>query len=221
MPAVLFGSINTLTDISELQRDAFTRAIRQHGLDWQWDDAEYRASLTSRGGAQRITAYAHQRAQQVDADAVYRTETELVRQRLAGKLQPRPGVVETIAAAKDEGIKLGLVTTASQDTVAAVLAALSPHVRADDFDVVVDGSAVHEDKPDRAAYERALQVLEEEPVQCVAIEDNVGGVLSAHSAAIACVAFPNENTAGHNFEHADRRVQRLDLAELVQLIGAE
>jgi beta-phosphoglucomutase-like phosphatase (HAD superfamily) len=43
----------------------------------------------------------------------------------------------------------------------------------------------------------------------VAVEDNPGGVKAAVSAGIACVAFPNENTAQLDFGSADRVVERL------------
>jgi hypothetical protein len=34
MSAILFGSISTLADTSELQRRAFNEAFSAHGLDW-------------------------------------------------------------------------------------------------------------------------------------------------------------------------------------------
>jgi hypothetical protein len=34
---ILFGSISTVADTSELQREAFNAAFAEHGLDWRWD----------------------------------------------------------------------------------------------------------------------------------------------------------------------------------------
>lgn len=51
MTALLFGSIGTIADTSELQREAFNAAFLRHGLDWSWDRATYRALLTTAGGA--------------------------------------------------------------------------------------------------------------------------------------------------------------------------
>jgi phosphoglycolate phosphatase-like HAD superfamily hydrolase len=58
MSAILFGSISTLVDSSELQRRAFNEAFESHGLDWQWSQPDYVAMLESNGGAQRIADYA-------------------------------------------------------------------------------------------------------------------------------------------------------------------
>lgn len=50
MSAVLFGSISTIADTSELQRQAFNQAFRIHGLDWDWNREDYRGMLAASGG---------------------------------------------------------------------------------------------------------------------------------------------------------------------------
>lgn len=215
MPSVLFGSISTLADTSELQREAFNEAFTEHGLDWHWDRSDYQATLTSNGGQNRIADYAAQRNETVDATAVHDTKSKLFQQMLAtAAISPRSGVVDTVRGAKESGLKLGLVTTTSRDNIVALLTALGPDLSLDDFDVVVDSASVEESKPDPAAYTFALSRLDEAADQAVAIEDNVGGLTSATAAGVACVAFPNENTAGHDFGGAEV-VEQLDLPSLL------
>jgi HAD superfamily hydrolase (TIGR01509 family) len=215
MSAIFFGSISTVADTSELQRRAFNQAFETHGLDWEWDQDDYRTMLEKNGGAARIAEFANARGQSVDAHAVHETKSELFRANLAvTRVEPRPGVVDTIKRAKSEGWKVGLVTTTSADNISALLDALSPTVNASDFDLIVD-SSVSEPKPDAAAYVFALSSLGESAGDCVAIEDNVGGIQSAKAAGIACVAFPNENTAGHDLSAATSRViDSLDIEQL-------
>ena len=215
MSAILFGSISTLTDTSELQREAFNQAFTEHGLDWRWDREDYRAMLDTAGGRDRVAEYARARGESVDADAVHATKSAKFRENLGfSGAQARPGVLDTIRAAKDQGLKIGLVTTTSADNVSAVIGALAPELRREDFDVVVDASRVETSKPDAAAYTFALREVGEEQSACVAVEDNVNGVQAAAAAGVACVAFPNQNTAGHEFPDAARRVDHLDLDEL-------
>ena len=126
-------------------------------------------------------------------------------------------MADTIKAAKDRGWKVGLVTTTSQANVDALLGRLHPQVGDQDFDVIVDSASVGSPKPDPAAYMFALQALNEAPGDCVAVEDNVDGVLAAVAAGVPCVAFPNENTGQHDFSGAAARVGRLDFAELQSL----
>ncbi len=220
MSAILFGSISTVADTSELQRSAFNQAFDIHGLDWTWDREQYRAMLSRSGGESRISEYARSVGQTVDAKAVHATKSEVFRDLLAtAELSPRAGVVETIRRAKDDEWKVGLVTTTSGDNVLSLLAALSPAIQLLDFDVIVNSASVEHPKPSKAAYSFALKNLTEEPNYCIAIEDNVEGVQAAVAAGLACVAFPNENTASHNFDAAVGRVDRLDAEELQRFAG--
>jgi len=215
MPAVLFGSISTLADTSELQRAAFNEAFAAHGLPWHWEREEYVGMLRTSGGQQRIQEYADARGDSVDAAAVHRSKSEIFQRSVAtARLAPRDGVADTIKAAKGDGRRVALVTTTSPENVAALLDALRPQVEADDFDLILDASSVPQPKPDAAAYAVALESLGERAGDCVAIEDNVDGVKAAVAAGVRCVAFPNANTAGHTFDAADRVVDRLDPAEL-------
>jgi HAD superfamily hydrolase (TIGR01509 family) len=216
MPALLFGSISTLADTSEIQRDAFNRAFAQHDLDWTWSRADYVRMLESSGGRQRVADEAARLGVDVDADAVHRTKSTLFQESLtASALAPRPGVVEAITAARAAGVRVGLVTTTSAANVDALLAGLARDVDRSVFDVIVDASAVDDPKPDPAAYRHALAELGEAPEDAVAIEDNVGGTESASAAGVRCIAFPNANTEGHDFPAAAQRTTRLDPAALV------
>ena len=219
MTAILFGSISTIADTSELQRQAFNDAFEAHGLLWHWDRDDYLAMLEESGGQDRIARYAGSVGQEVDAGAIHRSKSELFQRGLAeAQPAPRPGVVETVREAKGKGVKVALVTTTSEANVASLIEALAPALQPTDFDLVVSASDVAESKPDPAAYRFALAGLGERAGDCVAIEDNLGGVQAAAAAGLHCVAFPNENTAGHDFDGADRRVEQVNLAELEHLV---
>lgn len=220
MSAILFGSISTIADTSELQRESFNQAFREHGLDWDWDREKYVTLLDKSGGAQRITDYASSVGQSVDAQAIHRTKSTIFQKSLGeATIAPRPGVAESLRDARSEGVKTALVTTTSRDNITALIDALSPHIRATDFDSIVDSTNVEQPKPDKASYSFALESMGEDAANCVAIEDNPDGVAAATSAGVTCIAFPNANTAGQDFGRADRQVDRVDLQDLKLSIG--
>src|SRR6202012_3947857 len=168
MSALLLGSISTVADTSERQRQAFNQAFAAHGLDWRWDQDDYRAMLSASGGQARLAEDARSRGEDVDAQAVHETKSKLFRELLAtAGLAPRPGVADTIKAAKDRGWKVGLATTTSRAKMAALLDRLHPQVGDQDFDVIVDSASGDSPKPDPAAYVFALQALNEAPGDCV------------------------------------------------------
>ena len=161
MPALLFGSISALADTSELQRAAFNEAFHQHGLSWDWQQDEYRELLTqqrrprpdrrvrprTRRGGRR-----DRRARDEVRDLPHQAERR-------SRVRPRPGVAESVAAARAAGWQVGLVTTTSPENVTGVLDALEGHLGRENFDVVVDASLVEQPKPAPDAYRYALDKL--------------------------------------------------------------
>jgi HAD superfamily hydrolase (TIGR01509 family) len=220
MTAILFGSIGVLADTSELQRASFNEAFRAHQLDWNWSQEEYRELLKSSGGQQRIADYGAHHGVDVDAAAVHATKSELFQKHLAeGGVTARPGVAETIEAARRDGVSLALVTTTSGQNISAIAKALAPEVDIADFRVVIDRDDVRNPKPAPEAYELVLQRLGETASTCVAIEDNVGGVQAAEAAGVAVVAFPGENNADHEFGGNAPRVDSLSAGGLLAMVG--
>jgi HAD superfamily hydrolase (TIGR01509 family) len=221
MSAILFGSISTLADTSELQRQAFNQAFEAHDLHWNWSREDYRSMLGSNGGAARIAEYARSRGDEVDAAAVHATKSQIFQELLGSSdVEARPGVVETVREAKRTDRKLGFITTTSQGNIDALLAALKPHISAEMFDLIVNRDSVKEPKPDPAVYAFALDQLGVDAGDAVAIEDNVGGVEAASAAGVTCIAFPNTNTAGGNFSAAAETVDALDAGRVLGLTPA-
>lgn len=217
MSTILFGSIGTLAETSEMQRQAYNDAFAEHGLDWSWERAEYQKLLPQSGGRDRVADYATERGESVDADAVHQTKSRLYQQALrAAPVQARPGVVDTIRRAKAEGLKLALVTTTSPENIEALTGALVD-VQQSDFDVIVDVTKVQTSKPDKAPYVWALGQLNQQPGDCVAVEDNAYGVRAAKAAGVPVIAFPGANTAGHDFGDAEQ-VQHVDFSALDALL---
>lgn len=214
--AILFGSISTVADTSELQRKAFNQAFSQHGLDWNWPQKEYRKMLASSGGRQRIADYAQSHAQTVDAAAIHQTKTNLFQKFLSEEtISPRPGVAHTIEQAKTDGMQIALVTTTSKENVSAMLSALSKSISDSSFDLVVDASKVSQPKPAKDAYCYAIEQLKQSASSCIAIEDNVDGITAAIAANLTCLAFPNQNTADHDLSTAHLKIdERLNFAPI-------
>ena len=219
MPAILFGSIGTIADTSELQRQAFNKAFALHNLEWQWSRAEYISFLEKSGGACRIQEYAKSMEQSVDASAIHHSKSEIFQKALHEEsLMARPGVVDVIQKAKQNQLKLGLVTGTSRQNVLSILEVLRHEIDANDFDVVVNSSNVQYTKPAKDVYEFALRELNEMPHNCIAIENNIDGLISAKSAGIACIAFPDENTADHTFNGASLLVKQLEFEDLQKFL---
>ena len=56
--ALLFGSIGTLIESSNIQRNSFNEAFKEVGLDWYWDEQDYKILLKKSGGTKRVEDFA-------------------------------------------------------------------------------------------------------------------------------------------------------------------
>lgn len=215
MKALLFGSIGTLAETSELQREAFNRAFTKHNLGWHWPREQYQELLKDSGGKQRIERFAQSQGETVDAGAVHATKSRIFQALLQEKsIQPRSGVAETIQQAKQEGAKVGLVTSTGRENVDQLLQALAPRISAEDFDIIIDSGQVNAKKPEADAYVVALEKLDIAADDAIAIEDNQDGFTAAQAAGIDSYAFGGDNTQDHDFDGAKAKLSELDFDQL-------
>ena len=140
--ALIFGSIGTLADTSDLQRRAFNAAFDEAGLGWNWEEAEYTELLKKSGGRQRIADYADRMGVTVDAGAVHDAKVRHFERLVKEEgIAPRPGVCEVIAAAKAVGVKLGFATSTTPQTVGLLMSGLFPTIPRSTFDWIGDAEA--------------------------------------------------------------------------------
>ncbi len=203
MQAVLFGSIGSVVETSELQRTTFNEAFAVFDLDWHWDRDTYREMLTVSGGADRVARYAAERGIEVDAAAIHAKKTEFFQAALWTGVPPlRRGVCDVMRAAKARGQALGFVTTTSPQTVKLIVNSVESET-GHCFDLVTSRDPDRADKPDPAVYHHALKELGITSKAVLAIEDNADGVTAACRAGIHVVGFPGRNTRPKDLSEAD------------------
>ncbi len=56
--AIIFGSIGTVLETSDIQRKSFNKAFKKFGLNWYWSKNEYKKLLEKSGGENRLSNYA-------------------------------------------------------------------------------------------------------------------------------------------------------------------
>ena len=99
--ALLFGSIGSIVETSEIQRKSFNKAFKQYGLDWNWTKREYQNLLSKSGGKDRISRYAKKKKIEVNSVYLRNLKTKLFNNYLKkNHLKLRPGVKNLISGAK-------------------------------------------------------------------------------------------------------------------------
>tara|TARA_B100001559_G_scaffold81163_1_gene67520 strand:+ start:3638 stop:4294 length:657 start_codon:yes stop_codon:yes gene_type:complete len=208
---LLFGSIGTLIETSELQRESFNEAFKEAGLDWYWDQEDYRLMLKQSGGTKRVEDYAEKNNTIVQASKIRERKTQIFNQKLlTEKINPRDGVIEVIDFAKDNKIQLGFVTSTTKDNINSVFLALKDHLKEEDFDFVGNNTMIENVKPNSEIYLKAIKILNSNPNSCIAIEDSRESALSAFNAKISCIAFPGLFHQEDNYDFCSKKMLKLD-----------
>ncbi len=126
-----------------------------------------------------------------------------------------PGFWEFSAKARERGLKLAVVSSASAEQVKIVLSRLFEHRPQEGpparyFDAIVTGDDVEHNKPAPDVYLEGARRLSIAPEHCLALEDSPPGVKSASTAGMFVVAIPNEYTCKLSFPGAQAVVDSLE-----------
>lgn len=214
---VLFGSIGAVVETSDIQREAYNRALKNAGLDWQWDRETYAQLLRQSGGKERLAMLASATGADLTEEqivSIHADKTGIAGEMMREKgVKLRPGVADLIARAKDKSMKIGFVTTTYEPNIEAVFDAAGESLSRDDFDYIGTRSDVETGKPSPEAYRRALNHLDCDPAETIAIEDTANSVMSAKRASIYTIATPGELTADQDFWQADVKVGSLSACD--------
>jgi HAD superfamily hydrolase (TIGR01509 family) len=135
-------------------------------------------------------------------DELHRRKGELATEILSnGRLEPRNGVRRLVAEARAAGWRLAVASTATDEFVRQVVLITLGHPIREEV-LVLAGDIVSAKKPDPEIYLLALELLEVDAAEAVAVEDSRNGLLAATAAGPACVVTVSEYTAGEDFDEA-------------------
>ncbi|WP_440682173.1 HAD-IA family hydrolase [Candidatus Pelagibacter sp. HIMB1710] len=209
--ALLFGSIGTLVETSEIQRKSFNEAFKKNGLDWYWTKKEYIKLLNKSGGRDRITEYAIKKGIKVNAKQLRDLKTKLFNNYLKkNHLKLRPGVKNIINLCIKEKIKLAFVTSTSKNNINSILLSLRKSISQKNFNFIGNSKLVKNLKPNPDIYLLALKKLKLKPNQCLAIEDSQESLNSAVNAKIKCIIFPGKFHLNKKFKNAFKKLEKLN-----------
>jgi len=129
----------------------------------------------------------------------------------------RPGVEHYLRDARELGLKVGIVSSSSDEWILRNLERVAGD---ESWDCIV--SANHDPeraKPNPLLYLEALDCLGVEPDDAIAFEDSPNGIAAAKAAGLVCVAVPNPVTAAYDLSGADLRLESFEDLPLAELLG--
>jgi len=178
--ALLFDLDGTLVDSARANHAAYSRALGEVGARVYPDDVAKAAA--GRQWRDFLPELLRRAGVDCDPAAVAHRKGELYREML-GELRVNTALL-SLAKSVGPEIRTALVTTASADTVRAILRQFE---LVSAFDVVITGGDVSHHKPDPEAYVLALTRLQLDARECIAFEDSDVGAASAAAAGVPVV----------------------------------
>tara|TARA_B110000008_G_scaffold244743_1_gene254600 strand:- start:1928 stop:2581 length:654 start_codon:yes stop_codon:yes gene_type:complete len=194
MNSIFFGSIGSLVECSEIQRNAFNLAFKEYGLDWYWNIANYIKMLKEPGGLNRIVEHSNFKLSQQDAKKIHLLKIKHFKSLSKNSLKPRKGVEDIIQYALKNDIKIGFVTTTTKETLDLIIDNISKYIDFTKFDLITHDELVNKRKPDSEIYNYALRELKVSNLNSIAIENTFESCKSAKNANIHTLYYPGEYT---------------------------
>lgn len=205
--ALIFGSIGTVMETSDVQRRAYNQALKEAGLNWVWTREIYSELLNQSGGQERLSMLASATGVNLSPQqivTIHARKTELAcRELISHHTKPRLGVTELIKWAKARQMKLAFVTSTYQPNIDAIFESAGDLLSKGDFEYIGNRTHVVHGKPSPEAYLNALKRLGTAPEQAVAIEDTAVSVMSAKRAGLQVIATPGDISKGQDLWQAD------------------
>ena len=208
--AIIFGSIGTVLETSDIQRKSFNKAFKKFGLNWYWSKNEYKKLLEKSGGENRLSNYAKIKNIRINTLKLRNLKTKFFNNYLKkNELKPRAGVINVIKFCKKNNIKLGFASSTSINNINSIFFALKNTIRKKDFDFIANNKLALRKKPYPDIYKITLKKLNLKSKDCLAIEDTEESMKSALNAKIRCVAFPGKFHEKEKFKGSHKITKKL------------
>ncbi|MDM2756673.1 hexitol phosphatase HxpB [Citrobacter sp. Cpo221] len=128
-----------------------------------------------------------------------------------------PGVREAVALCKSQGIKVGLASASPLHMLEKVLTMFDLR---DDFDALASAEKLPYSKPHPQVYLDCAAKLGIDPLNCVALEDSVNGMIASKAARMRSFVVPaHENQDDPRFVLADVKLTSLTELTAAHLRG--
>ena len=180
MKNIVFDMDGVIFDTEKIWAKAYDEASVKFGQNF---DEKFRKYCCGRN-AQSTIDIMQKKFPDVDAVEVRAFMRKFVDDTTAKNgVEIKPGFVELLEFLKTKNIKLALATGSEMHVVENYFESVGLNVY-DIFDAIVSGNMVKKAKPDPEVYATACKLLEENPENCIAIEDSPNGIESAGKAGL-------------------------------------
>ncbi|MBO5559566.1 HAD family phosphatase [Ruminococcus sp.] len=183
---IIFDMDGVIFDTEALSMRCWKKVGERHGLENVEENIRLCIGRSTKD-TKRIIEEAY--GDKVDLDALYAESRQVIREAFAQEGIPlKAGAREVLEWLHDSGVKIGLASSTSYDTVVREMKDVGLiHC----FDIIVGGDMIENSKPDPEIYLLACDKLGVDPENTLAVEDSRNGIISASAAGMIPVLIPD------------------------------
>lgn len=183
---VIFDMDGLMIDTEKLLKRFWCQAANEFGYPMKEEHVLSIRSLAAKYAIPKLKGYF---GEDFDYAAVRSRRMELMNAYIEEHgVEKKKGLDELIAYLKKENIKMAVATATDEVRTKKYLESIGIY---DLFDEIVCATMVENGKPAPDIYQKAAEVLQLPPENCMALEDSPNGILSAFSAGCIPVMVPD------------------------------
>jgi HAD superfamily hydrolase (TIGR01509 family) len=182
---VIFDCDGVLVDSEPLSNAVFARALNREGIDWSVEETMRR--LMGRSLKACVEIIEGLLARQLPEDFVHRLQADTLQAFRDAPLQAVPGINEAIDAIEAQGIKTCIASSGGFDKMEVSLGVTGLWSRFEGR--IFSSSQVSRGKPYPDLFLYAAIAMDEQPFDCVVVEDSVPGAQAARAAGMRVLGY--------------------------------
>jgi len=211
---VIFDCDGVLVDSEPLSNAVFARALNREGLPWSVEETMRR--LVGRSMKSRVEIVEGLLARRLPEDFVHRLQAETLQAFRDAPLQSVPGINEAIDTIEAQGIKTCIASSGGFDKMEVSLGVTGLWARFEGR--IFSSSQVKRGKPFPDLFLHAAIAMNEQPFDCVVVEDSVPGVQAAKAAGMRVLGYTGAPHADRDAMGAAGALLFNDMKQLPELV---
>jgi beta-phosphoglucomutase len=177
----LFDMDGTIVDNMDFHLIAWREFLKAHGVEMSDEELHYKMRGTIEEGVRRNLG---EHLSDEEVAALGFQKEQMYRDLYAPHLKAFDGFDDFVKNAKQQGVKIALVTAANHHNVDFTLDGLNIRHY---FDTIVTGDDVKNGKPDPEGFLIAAERFGATPSECIVFEDSIHGVRAADAAKMRTI----------------------------------
>ncbi len=183
--AIVFDFDGVITDGIPFHDQAYSKTFETYGLNVPLEELHSMIGSTSKQVFEKIFS---SRDLATDPEEASREHAAMLFNLYKEKAEMPEGLVGFLQHCKEKGLHIGLSSSTHSNILKAVLEKFQI---SNYFTAVVGGEGVSKGKPDPEMILKALDVLNVQPEDAIAIDDAKSGILAAKSINMYAIAYLN------------------------------